>query len=301
MVWDSAKRVPKTPRVRVRPTLKFCGGGSPTMSTIEERSESEDNRFRLSLESSPIDDGPHTPDDDSLRSWITVTSQDTGCTINGHGDAVAAVESGGTDTKDDTVVNGCLIGSEAAQDSGSTPPKDEQLTISICEVTDENHTAALLLAAAVPEPIIDAPHPTPPPPTCPRTTSPSPSPPRQVRQTKRHSFRQRFRRRLYEGTGPTPSLEDFISIPEVVPRQRAEQLLDTLVLARYNPHRAVPTQPTTASSAIVPQEPDDVLQQHAADLHDALARLETLKVDSSDEESMASGRSSFWSRFSCFL
>ncbi|CAN9199085.1 unnamed protein product [Alternaria alternata] len=42
------------------------------------------------------------------------------------------------------------------------------------------------------------------------------------------------------------------------------------------------------SSALESREPDDILQQHAADLDDALARLGSLEVDGSDEEGSAS-------------
>ncbi|CAN9143892.1 unnamed protein product [Alternaria alternata] len=87
---------------------------------------------------------------------------------------------------------------------------------------------------------------------------------------------------------PSPSLEDLISIPEVVPQPRAAELLNTLILARSIHGRGVATEPVTMSSALESREPDDILQQHAADLDDALARLGSLEVDGSDEEGSAS-------------
>lgn len=87
-----------------------------------------------------------------------------------------------------------------------------------------------------------------------------------------------------------------------MPQPRAAELLNTLVLARSIHGRGVATEPVTASSALESQEPDDILQQHAADLDDALAQLESLEVDGSDEGGSASSRrSSFWSRIFCFL
>lgn len=310
LVWDAAKKV-QLSRVRGRPTLKFCGRGSPAMSTVEECNESGEGHSRRSSWSSPIDDDLCTPDNDSLRSWITVTSQDMGSSINddSDGDAVIACESIGPDTKDDTV---------PARMTSSTLPKDEQLTMNTSDTTNENDTVSLLPATAVPEPITDAPHPTSPrpisspritspSPTSPRASSPSsssprPSPLRLIPKKKTCRFRQRFRRKRREPMEPSPSLEDLISIPEVVPQPRAAELLNTLVLARTIHERGVVTEPVTTSSALESRAPDDILQQHAADLDDALAQLELLGVDGSDEEGFASSRrSSFWSQIFCFL
>ena len=305
LVWDAAKKV-QLSRVRGRPTLKFCGRGSPAMSTVEECNESGEGHSRRSSWSCPIDDDLCTPDNDSLRSWITVTSQDMGSSINddSDGDAVTVYESAGPDTKDDTVPARMTI---------SSLPKDEQLTMNASDTTNENDTVALLPATAVPEPIADAPHPTSPPritspsPTSPRASSPSsssprPSPLRLIPKKKTCRFRQRFRRKRREPMEPSPSLEDLISIPEVVPQHRAAELLNTLVLARSIHGRGVVTDPVTASSVLESREPDEILQQHAADLDDALARLESLEVNGSDEEGSASSRrSSFWSQIFCFL
>jgi hypothetical protein len=58
----------------------------------------------------------------------------------------------------------------------------------------------------------------------------------------------------------------------------------------------------SASPAMAPLETDGMLQRHATDLHDALARLEALTVDSSDGESASSeGTGCCWSKFVCFL
>ena len=87
-----------------------------------------------------------------------------------------------------------------------------------------------------------------------------------------------------------------------MPQPRAAELLNTLVLARSIHGRGVVTDPVTASSVLESREPDEILQQHAADLDDALARLESLEVNGSDEEGSASSRrSSFWSQIFCFL
>lgn len=305
LVWDSARKV-QLSRVRGRPTLKFCGRGSPAMSTVEECNESGEGHSRRSSWSSPIDDDLCTPDNDSLRSWITVTSQDMGSSVNddSDGDAVITCESIGSDTKDDTV---------PARMTSSTLPQDEQLPMNTSDTTTENDTISLLPATAVPEPIADAPHSTSPrpisparvtspSPTSPRASSPRPSPLRLIPKKKTCRFRQRFRRKRREPMEPSPSLEDLISIPEVVPQPRAAELLNTLVLARSIHGRGVATEPVTASSALESREPDDILQRHAADLDDALARLGSLEVNGSDEEGSASSRrSSFWSQIFCFL
>ncbi|CAI9632159.1 unnamed protein product [Alternaria burnsii] len=224
------------------------------------------------------------------------------------GDAVVACESIGSDTKDDTV---------PARMTSSTLPQDEQLTMNALDTTNEDDTVSLLPATAVPEPIADAPHPTSPRPISPRITSPNPmsprasssssssprpSPLRLIPKKKTCRFRQRFRRKRREPMEPSPSLEDLISIPEVVPQPRAAELLNTLILARSTHGRGVATEPVTASSALESRAPDDILQQHAAELDDALAQLESLQVDGNDEEGSAScRRSSFWSQIFCFL
>lgn len=302
-LWKSVPEVPTT-KPPSKPTLRYSGHGSPAMSTIEERSESGDRGSSPSSRDNSMDDDEHTPDHDSL-----------GRSADDNSNIAAAFASLTSDHKDDIVVGEAFVDPVLTRNTGSIPPEDWRWPLSTWEIVnkkninplphitavpvvglDEQNQTAVLQATDVPQLIPNASHPISQHPLSLRTTSPRP-----ITRRKRCKFGERFRRKRAEPIEPSPSLEDIIRIPEAVPRQRAAELLNTLILARYTHSRGISTEPTTASPMIVPQEPDGILQQHATDLHNALERLEALEsAHEREEESLSSGGKSFWSQFSCF-